>query len=477
MSVISNLKKTYYYAGKNGFLEAFYAVRERAYAKNCRAYPDYGYSFCEISKEEYQRQERYSFSAEPRISILVPAYETDAVFLKEMINSVLTQTYGKWELVIADASVSSRVYEELSMLLQDNTGWQLEDSTSEIKKWNETVKKQSCILYRHLPENKGISENTNQALQLATGDYIGLLDHDDLLTCDALYEMVAALNRKEAEGKRVAFLYSDEDKCDSSGKKFYDPNIKLEFNLDYLFSNNYICHFLLMNRSLMTKLKFRKNYDGAQDFDLILRASIDSLGQDRTEIVHVNRVLYHWRCHDGSTAANPESKRYAYEAGRKAVESALQMYLKTLGAIVQTAENTELETGKDGFYVNGIRVSVLHTMHNGFYRVQYGNGTPRELFLVRTDVAGITWPAINKRKITDNILNKEGKTLYEGLPEHVSGYLHRAVLQQDVYAAKKETVILREELQKIECKEYVTTDDFKKYSYNCLLYDPLFRPE
>ena len=141
-------------------------------------------------------------------------------------------------------------------------------------------------------------------------------------------------------------IYSDEDKW-SGGEDYYDPAIKEDFNLDYLLSNNYICHFLAMETGLMKGLGLRKDYDGAQDYDLILRGVQELLQTPGGEgkIVHVSRVLYHWRCHRGSTAENPQSKLYAYEAGR----AALQDYADRAG----------------------YRAEAVHLKHLGFYRLQY----------------------------------------------------------------------------------------------------------
>ena len=180
--------------------------------------------------------------------------------------------------------------------------------------------KDSRIRYVRTAENKGMSENTNEALQYATGDYVGLLDHDDLLTPDALYEMAMTLQNANEQGIEAALVYSDEDKCDTEAKIYYEPHVKLGFNWDLLLSNNYICHFLAMKTELIKKLGFRKEYDGAQDFDLVLRATLEK--DEKDEILHVEKILYHWRCHDLSTAANPQSKLYAYEAGKRAAESA-----------------------------------------------------------------------------------------------------------------------------------------------------------
>ena len=165
-------------------------------------------------------------------------------------------------------------------------------------------------------ENLGIADNTNEALKLATGDYVAFCDHDDILPEYALYEVVIAINQNPA----ADFIYSDEDKIDIAGKTVFEPQFKPDFNKDMLRSVNYICHLLVVKKDLLKKLKgFDKAYDGAQDYDFILRAS-----EQAKQIVHIPKVLYHWRCHMNSTASNPESKLYAFEAGERAIKAHFQ---------------------------------------------------------------------------------------------------------------------------------------------------------
>ena len=447
MSITANLKKTYYYCKKNGISDTYYALRERLYARTSPLYMA-GYDYVPVPEAELQKQRERIFDNAPKISILVPMYETKPEFACAMIDSVLAQTYSDWELVLADASKTDRVKDVV-------TGY---DSDSRIK-------------YVRITENKGISENTNEALQHATGEYIGLLDHDDLLTPDTLYEMVLSIEQAQKDGKSVAFVYSDEDKCDTEAKNHYEPHIKSGFNLDLLFSNNYICHFLVMKADLMKKVGFRKEYDGAQDFDLVLRAFLQKEPAD--EILHVNKVLYHWRCHDLSTAANPQSKLYAYEAGKRAVESALETYLGTM-------HNGNITKNEKALYVNDIPVCVVHTKHNGFYRVQYGKGTADDIFKVRKDIAIVAGPVIDKNKITSGILEKDGACPYAGLPAKFSGYIHRMALQQNPECVDARNAVVRPELAEVikfdntECKKINL--DLMQENKNCkILYDPYFR--
>lgn len=234
-----------------------------------------------------QKQTKLPYS--PRVSIVVPAYETDELFLRQMIGSVLEQTYGNWELCIADGSQSQRVER---VIHRDYAG-------------------EPRIKYQRLAQNGGISENTNQGFQMASGEYIALLDHDDLLVPSALYEMVKRINETGAD-----FLYSDEDKVTADLTEYMDPHFKLDFNRELLLGNNYICHFLMVSKELLKQVGgLDGRYDGAQDFEFVLRCS-----RYAEKMEHVAKVLYHWRVHPASTAGNTNSKLYAYEAGKRAVE-------------------------------------------------------------------------------------------------------------------------------------------------------------
>lgn len=266
--------------------------------------------------EELEKQRNARFPYSPLISILVPVYNTPEAFLKQMIQSVRKQTYPNWELCIANADPTNQ---EVADILKTASG------------------KDRRIRVTDVPENKGIAQNTNAALAIASGDYIGLLDHDDLLTPDALYEVVRILNEEE----RPQVIYSDEDKVTTDLSEHFQPFMKPDFNLDLLRANNYICHFFVAEKDLAEQVGgFRGEYNGAQDYDLILRCT------ERAEkIAHIPRILYHWRVHKASTADNPASKMYAFDAGKRAIEE----HLKRCG-----------EKG-----------TVSRTKDLGFYRVQY----------------------------------------------------------------------------------------------------------
>lgn len=377
---VSNFRKTWHYLKKNGMKQAYYAIRERVAQEQAA-----DYMYLSLSEEELTLQREKSNAFTTKFSILVPAYETREEYLRAMIDSVLGQTYSNFELILADAS-SSDCVETIVKTYEDKR-----------------------ILYRRLKLNGGISANTNQALMYATGDYAGLLDHDDLLTPDALYEMAVCIAAHEEKNIELQLLYSDEDKCDETGTIYFEVNNKEEFNLDLILSNNYICHFMVMKRQLMQELGFRGVCDGAQDYDILLRAVSNMMGKDKKRtkkqelpIAHIPKVLYHWRCHQQSTAENPASKQYAYDAGKRAVE--------------------------DFIRARGWKGTVSHIRHLGFYRVNY----QPDLLSNRPDVAVVGGKLLNKKNmITGGIYRENGEALYVGLHKEFSGYMHRASLQQE----------------------------------------------
>ena len=244
---ISNLKKTLRYLKKNGIRPTYYAMKERMETESAD-----DYTYVPPTEESLLEQKMKAEQMTTRFSILVPAFETKEEHLRAMIDSVLSQTYGNFELIISDASSSEKVEKVVAAYTDER------------------------IKYRKKGQNAGISANTSQALAYATGDYAGLLDHDDILTRDALYEMASCIEKYKKEGVLLQLLYSDEDKCDGMEKRYYEVNRKPDFNLDLLLSNNYICHFMVMKRQLMQELGFRSVCDGAQDYD---RQCDDGKGQ------------------------------------------------------------------------------------------------------------------------------------------------------------------------------------------------------
>lgn len=246
-----------------------------------------------VDKRTLRRQKHAAFAQKPLISIVIPLYCTPLPYLKELLESVRRQSYENWQLCLADGSPDDKAKE----FIEKHYG------------------REKRIVYRKLEGNGGISVNTNEAVALAAGEYLMLCDHDDTLEPDALYEIVKAINDTGAD-----VLYTDEDKVSMDGRHYFDPNFKPDFNLFRLRENNYICHIFVVKKSLTDETGLlRSEFDGAQDFDFILRCC-----EKAQKITHIPKVLYHWRCHMDSTAADPSSKAYAYEAGRKAVREHYQ---------------------------------------------------------------------------------------------------------------------------------------------------------
>lgn len=250
--------------------------------------------------EEAAKQREAEFLRMVKISILVPLYNTAEEFLREMIESVTSQTYENWELCLADGS--DEAHPEVAQIVRE---YQEKDGRGR-------------IVYKKLEKNEGISGNTNQCLTLATGEYIGLFDHDDILHPSALYEYVKVINEKGAD-----YIYCDETTFKSGDiNKMLTMHFKPDYAIDNLRANNYICHFSVFARELLdgTEL-FRSRFDGSQDHDMILRLT------DRAKcVVHVPKLLYYWRSHPGSTAAGIEAKPYAIESAKGAVADHLRRH-------------------------------------------------------------------------------------------------------------------------------------------------------
>lgn len=308
-----NIKKGILYLRHYGPKEFWVKLTERFQADDV----DYEqwYENHKALPEELEKQKNEKWKRKPLISIVVPVYNTPQVFLRQMIESVQNQSYSEWELCIGNASPENK----------------------EMKKILEEYKNDARIKEVEIPENKGISQNTNRAMEIASGELIGLLDHDDLLAPNALYEIAKAVN----EHLDAEVIYTDEDKVTTDLKEHFQPHLKPDFNLDLLRSNNYICHFFVASRDLIKRVGgFRPEFNGAQDYDLILRCT-----EQAKQIVHIPKILYHWRVHKASTADNPASKMYAFDAGKRAIEEHL-VRCRTKG-------------------------TVQHTKDLGFYRVKY----------------------------------------------------------------------------------------------------------
>ncbi len=462
---LSDIRRTMRYMKRNGFRDTYFAAKERL---KMRAGSSYSYVCPDVSELKRQTEETKDLNDAsgiqiwPLITMVMPAYNTPEDFFRQAVDSVVSQSYPHWKLIICDASDDEAA--DLSRPV-------FESYTSDPR-----------ITYLKIDENRGISENTNAGIEAAIGAhesgisptkdpagknfpaYIGFLDHDDVLAPDALYHLACAIVSSRKTGTDPAVLYSDEDKMEQSGESdltftYFAPHRKYDFNYDLLLTNNYICHLMLIRSDILDNIRFRSKYDGAQDYDLVLQAvrylaglhnatkdvpddnavSIPDLGR---HIIHVPHVLYHWRSHKDSTASNTESKRYAYEAGLQAL-----------------TEHVNLMHGSADKDANLPAVSVSHSKHLGFYDIDWGvkygtfvaapvDYTP--LFTRRPDIGAVIGRVIDLRgQMISCIRDEHGNSLYAGLNKNYAGEFNRFDCAQDVYLADIKYVTVRPELDSL----------------------------
>ena len=266
------------------------------------AYDDWFREKHEAGEDVLAEQRQKKFAYEPKISILVPVYMTPEIYLRDMIESVLAQTYSNWELQLVDGSRANDAVEDAIYV---------GEAERIILGYKDRDKR---IHYHLMGKNMGISGNTNVAMKESEGEYIALLDHDDVLTPDALYCMVSALQEEHYD-----VLYSDEDKMTEDGRRYQDPLFKPDFSIDLIRSYNYINNFLLVKRTVADAVDgFHSEFDGAEDYDFILRVI-----EKTKSIRHVPRVLYHWRINGVSSVVDEHKREYQREVGRKALAAHL----------------------------------------------------------------------------------------------------------------------------------------------------------
>ena len=388
------------------------------------------------TEEELERQREISrgnrFSDSPVFfSFVIPVYRPKEEFLRRLLDSILSQTYPHFEVCLADASDYRTFHKEIG-----------KKSPKEVLE--EYSQRDHRIRFQVLEENEGISGNTNRAIRMAEGDFIVFSDHDDELAPNALYEVVTAIDaHPEAE-----LLYSDEDKIDFASAYYFEPNFKPDYSPEFLTAVNYICHLLIAKRSLLEsvaevdetgeKRYERKEYDGAQDYDLILRLSEAAEKIEKEEglskeaekereealftsstIIHIPKVLYHWRSHQLSTAQNPEAKLYAFTAGERAVFD----HYKRIGRPIRNVER-------------GITY--------GYYHPHFRIEEQGELPLVSVIIP-------NKDHVKD--LDQAIRSLFKG------SYPYLEVIVVENNSEEKETFSYYEEIQKEFPARY---GDFKK---------------
>ena len=305
------------------------------------------------SKGNLRQQKNHKFSYAPIISIVVPLYKTPEKYLIEMIESVRKQSYQNWELCLSDGSGSGSPIKSI------------------LKKYEKKDKRIKVVYHS---KSLNISENTNAALNISTGEYIAFADHDDLLAPHALFECVAVLNQNPG----IDAVYTDEDKVDMEGKRNFMPHFKPDFNIDMLRSMNYICHLFVVKREIYQKVgMLNSEFDGAQDYDFVLRCA-----EQTDKIAHIPQILYHWRAHESSTSENPESKQYAFTAGKRAIQAHCDRL--------------------------GLAATVEEAQYKGLYRVKYD--------LVEKPLISVIIPNKDHTEDLDNCLRSlEEKSTYENI--------------------------------------------------------------
>lgn len=392
------------------------------------------------TQQALEAQKKYVFPYKPKFSILVPTFNTPEKFLREMIESVLHQSYENLELCIADGSTSDATYQVI-----------------------QEYEKDGRIKYQRLEENKGISENTNEALKMATGEFVGLFDHDDVLELSALFHVMKVLEQHP----KADIIYTDEDKMDGETNTFFGPNFKPEFDLELFCTNNYICHFFVVRTDIAKRIGgFQKEYDGAQDYDFIFRCVESTM-----EIYHIPKVLYHWRTHAASTAAAPESKMYAYEAGKRAVEAHfLRMHQK---AAVSVTENYGFfHTRLPGISRENVKVIRYESNQNGEALNKLAANTKAQVLIFVPQQAQILTKeyedilsgkclqhgtgAVGCLQVYGNKVVEAGlvvapqeivHTYFQGYGRHRTGYFHRLKLGREVSAVSTVFAIEKEKLR------------------------------
>lgn len=320
---LNTFKRAINFFFKNGIKEFIKKTKRKISGFNV----DYDYSewyeLTKINDEELQNQRNYNgFNIKPFYSIVIPIFDTDEHFLYLLFKSIINQTYQNFEICVADATNYSNNKNNPKLFFERLKSGYYRD----INAYNYDLNK---IKIKYLTENLSIAENTNEAISMSNGEYIVLCDHDDELTLDALYEVTKKIN----EYPNANLIYSDEDKVDTKDESYFEPAFKPDFNLDMLLSVNYFCHLTIIKRSILGRLYDidkayeRKEYNGAQDYDLFLRIvnliindSYKDGKYDTSTICHIPKVLYHWRCHKLSTSKNTSSKLYAFENGNKTIE-------------------------------------------------------------------------------------------------------------------------------------------------------------
>ena len=445
---MSKIKRLLSSIRKNGFGNTLRKLLHKVQVK-------LGYRVGAYTRKDLEKQRKVLFDRNVKFSILVPLYNTPETFLREMIQSVQDQTYGNWQLCLADGS--DEAHPDVGRICM------------------EYAAKDPRVCYRKLEQNLGISGNTNACIEMADGDYIALFDHDDLLHPAALYEMMVAICDQNAD-----FIYTDEDSFFNTPADAYSPHYKPDYAPDTLRSYNYICHFTAFSVHLLVQTGgFRSEFDGAQDYDLILR-----LTEKAEHIVHIPKILYYWRNHAASTASNVSAKPYTMIAGKKAVAEHLER-VGLKGTVIDSSAPTtyrvqyEIEKepkisivingGVDsGHCVSSIREKTTYTNYeiiaddeaHGEYVILLDSRTEvitpdwleqMLMFAQRSDVGAVgamLWYPDETVAHAGLIVGEDGTVLraHHHYPREADGYKFRMSLAQNYSAVSGECMMVRRAL-------------------------------
>ena len=365
------------------------------------------------TKEELELQRKTHFDYEPVISIIVPAFNTPKESFIQTLNSVKEQSYTKWELCIADGG-NVPVKEIVCQVFGED----------------------SRIKYKKLEQNMGISGNSNAGVAMAKGDFIAFLDHDDILEPNVLFEVVSKIN----EGAEM--VYTDEDKVNEELTDYFRPFRKPDYNEALFLSNNYICHFCAIKKSIVDKIGgFKSEYDGAQDYDLFLRCT-----EETDKIQHVSKILYHWRISTSSTSDNPFNKEYAFGAGKKALED----YLDRNGL----SDKADVEAMEDPGYFRIVYTGALE--NESEYEFIQGNTEvtreQKEALIRRAVISGsdIVAPKIlYHKKYFYNGIAKRGDEFTQSLkdkPHWYRGRFNMGITNMNINEAPSFGILVKKEL-------------------------------
>ncbi|MDD8048038.1 MAG: glycosyltransferase [Thomasclavelia sp.] len=349
--------------------------------------------------EVFEPIKDYEYS--PKISIIMPVYNVPGKYLGYCLDSILNQTYQNFEICIADDCSTNN------------------DTVETLRKYMKQDKRIKVVFRK---ENGHISRATNSALELATGEYIGLMDNDDKLDIHALNEVVKVLN----DDRTIDFIYTDEDKVDMEGNQS-DPQFKPDFALDTLYGGNYICHFSVIRKTLIDSIGgFRRGYEGAQDFDLFLR-----LTNVTKKIHHISKILYHWRMIPGSTAVGGDgAKNYAADAGKKALE--------------------------DYFKQKNIKVNIDNVISTQYFVEYLDDSNPETMILIISDE-----DVEATKKCIESIKHE---TLYQNYKVTIISKHKMHVTNDSINVIHTDNLVtgIKEAVNNCECQKYVIMNNHSK---------------